>query len=178
MRLDLSYELPQGRRRFELSVPVYDAGLELAETSTDYRFSAAVAGFAEKLRGPKRRQLGYAEIIALAEGAIGSDRDCRRHQFVDLVWQASVLAGEELARPDTSCTPESERAKAVEPIEAERARVIQAPSEHSIVAPGVHADEHESESDWQEFVVEVLRLLPPFLALPMFVTAFSQRRRE
>ncbi|NJK32414.1 MAG: hypothetical protein HC927_08390, partial [Deltaproteobacteria bacterium] len=64
-----------------------------------------------------------------------------------------------------------------EPSEAPEIAEPEQPS----VAPTVHVDVHVNEaeqSDWQGFVLEVLQLLPPFLALPLFVMAFRQPRRR
>ena len=156
MTLNLRYKEPDGARSRKLSVAVDDDGLDLAQTSTDFRFSAAVAVFAESLR---RTQgvMSYAEILALAEAALGEDERCYRHQFLDLVYRAGVLSGEAIEAPESACTPAEPSAR------------------RSVAAP-----EHEptAEMDWKTFVLEVLQLLPPLLALPMFVLAYRDPRRR
>jgi Ca-activated chloride channel family protein len=153
LQLDLRYKQPDQDESRKISIAVDDSGQDLGFSSNDYRFAAAVAAFSERLRG--EQALSYAQILALAQGSLGPDTQCYRHQFLELVWTAASQSGEQLDRPDWSCTVQREN----EP--------------HDDIEP----HEHEtSEQSWQAFVLEVLRLLPPFLALPMFVMAMRKPR--
>jgi Ca-activated chloride channel family protein len=193
LTLNMRYKEPDGQRSRKLSAPVHDVGRGMAQTSDDYRFAAAVAAFGETLRGTQD-DVRYADILELAEGSLGEDPNCYRHQFLELVWQAGTLAGEQIAEPDRQCTPGeagprettrsideelSEADEAPEPtpaVEVEPVTELAAELEAPIVHTVVH--EHAASTDWMAFVTEVLRLLPPLLALPMFVMAWRRPRRR
>jgi Ca-activated chloride channel family protein len=179
MTLDLRYKHPDEKRSHKLSTTVSDAGSRMAQTSTDYRFSAAVAGFAEGLRG-SQSELSYAEILALAEGSLGADLNCYRHQFLDMVWQAGTLAGEDITKPDSACEPGGVAPKRVAKPVDELQEVVE-PVEVDARGPALIVHEvvttDASDAAWMSFMLEVLRLLPPLLALPLFVMALRRPRR-
>jgi Ca-activated chloride channel family protein len=185
LTLNMRYKQPDGQKSRKLSAPVQDRGRALNETSDDYRFAAAVAAFGETLRGTED-DMRYAEILELAEGSLGEDPKCYRHQFLELVWKAGTLAGEQIAEPDHACsTGEARPPRVVESVDEETVEVVEpkpeiVPSTES--EPVVHTDitvhEHHASTDWMAFVTEVLRLLPPLLALPMFVMAWRRPRRR
>jgi Ca-activated chloride channel family protein len=163
MALDMRYKAPTGSESRKLSVPVVDRGAELDETSDDYRFSAAVAAFGQKLRRSEyQRNADYGAILDLARSALGSDPHCYRHQFLELVWTAGVLAGERLEQPDTTCTRD---ARGPQP------RIYEGRAMFDIHLM-------RTDQDWLAFVLQGLRLLPPLLALPFFVLAFRGPRRR
>ncbi|MFO7561929.1 MAG: VWA domain-containing protein [Enhygromyxa sp.] len=162
MQLHLRYKQPEGDTSRKISVALEGRARELAGSSDDYRFAAAVAAFAERLRGVDG--LSYAQILELAQGSLGADARCYRHQFLELVFTAGELSGEALERPDSRCTP----------VEAERPSSASGPA----VETWLRVGEQEADDGWQAFVLEVLRLLPPFLALPMFVMALRRPRRR
>ncbi|MEZ5559829.1 MAG: VWA domain-containing protein [Pseudomonadales bacterium] len=65
---------------------------DLAATSDDFRFSAAVAGFGQLLRGSEQLQgFGYEDALNLALGARGADPFGYRGEFVSLVRTAEAL---------------------------------------------------------------------------------------
>ena len=65
---------------------------EIALTSQDFRWAAAVAGFGQLLRGGKYLEdFRYAEVLELAQGARGEDRLGIRGGFVTLVNLAMSL---------------------------------------------------------------------------------------
>ncbi len=175
LTLDMRYKQPDGQRSRKLSVPVRDGGRRMSQTSDDYRFAAAVAAFGETLRGTEA-DLRYADILELAEGSLGEDAKCYRHQFLELVWTAGTLAGEQIAEPQHRCIPGDEPTPEVD---AEPTPEVDA---EPVPEPDIHADivihEHAASTDWMAFVTEVLRLLPPLLALPMFVMAWRRPRRR
>jgi Ca-activated chloride channel family protein len=167
LTLAVRHKQPDGRHSSETSAAAHDRGLALERTSTDFRFAAAVAAFGERLRGAKEPE--YAEILALAEGALGADPHCYRQQFLELVWKAATLSGETLARPSTDCSEQVDVKPSVEP-------AVDAKPQELPVAVEIEL-KIEDELDWRTFVIEVLRLLPIFLALPMFAMAYFRRRK-
>jgi Ca-activated chloride channel family protein len=193
LTLNMRYKQPDGEKSRKLSAPVQDRGRTMSETSDDYRFSAAVAAFGERLRGTQD-DLRYGEILELAEGSLGQDPKCYRHQFLELVWKAGTLAGEQIAAPDSACTAgEARPPRIAESVDVEAEEVVEdkpepppasepVPMPESEPEPIVHTDivvhEHPASTDWMTFVTEVLRLLPPLLALPMFVMAWRRPRRR
>jgi len=65
----------------------------LEESSTDYRFAAAVAAFGMKLAGnPEAENISWSAIETLAANSLGADPDGQRADFTNLVAKASRLA--------------------------------------------------------------------------------------
>jgi Ca-activated chloride channel family protein len=94
MTVALRYKLPDGDRSTPLEVRVPDRDVELASTSDDFRFSAAVTEFGLLLR--RSAHVGAAswdEVARLAAGARGADPGCLRGEFLELVQTAAKLAG-------------------------------------------------------------------------------------
>lgn len=75
---------------FEKSV--MDRNQELASTSEDFRFAAAVAAFGMELRGSEYLHgFTYPQILALAKGAKGEDSEGYRAEFIRLVEMSELL---------------------------------------------------------------------------------------
>ena len=83
--LRLRYKLPQGRASRLVEAPIRRDQLRAAPGES-LRFAAAVAGFADALRGGTRMD-GWSldAIAAMARGARGEDRWGQRAEFVQLV---------------------------------------------------------------------------------------------
>jgi Ca-activated chloride channel family protein len=83
--LRLRYKLPQGSASRLVEAPIRRDQLQAAPGES-LRFAAAVAGFADALRGGMRMD-GWSldAIAALARGARGEDRGGQRAEFVQLV---------------------------------------------------------------------------------------------
>ena len=63
-----------------------------AEASASLRWAAAVAGYADLLRGGRHvGGFGWGDVRALAKSARGADPDGHRAQFLALVDRARVL---------------------------------------------------------------------------------------
>jgi Ca-activated chloride channel family protein len=61
--------------------------------SESMRFASAVAGFGMLLRGsPHAGSLAWSDVITLAQGARGTDRDGYRADFIRLAERASDLS--------------------------------------------------------------------------------------
>lgn len=169
MTLSLRYKDPDGDRSKRLSVPVSDGGRGLAESSDDYRFSAAVAMFGQKLRGQRfQAETTYGDIVDLAEGSMGADPHCYRHQFVQLAAKAGSLNGESIDTRALACH--------VKP--AKPAVSVRSDNEAEPAARTAPPEGEEEPFDWRTLFVEVLRILPPLLALPVFAMAFWRPRRR
>ncbi|MBI4953817.1 MAG: VWA domain-containing protein [Myxococcales bacterium] len=77
-----------------LAFEVKDSDHALAQTSADFRFSAAVASYGMLLRKSKHLgAVGWADAAALADGALGADAQGYRRDFVRLLAKAQKLAG-------------------------------------------------------------------------------------
>jgi len=77
-------------------VPVMDENISLIASSDDFRLSAAVAGFGMLLRDSKYRgDLQYEEVLALAKGALSSDKNGYRAEMIGLVQTAALLSDSE-----------------------------------------------------------------------------------
>jgi Ca-activated chloride channel family protein len=86
--LKLRYKLPGEDTSTLIEIPLLKADLEgssLATASADFKFAAAVAGFAQLLRGGTYMgDFDYGDVIALARGAKGEDPFGYRAEFVQL----------------------------------------------------------------------------------------------
>ncbi|MGH1346324.1 MAG: vWA domain-containing protein [Nannocystales bacterium] len=173
MTLSLRYKEPDGERSQRIRVPVRDGGLDLADASDDYRFSAAVAMLGQKLRGhDAQAKTTYGDIVELAWGSMGADPYCYRHQFVQLAAKAGEVQGEFINAELPQCHTTSRL-----PVFARTHDPAETPAEEVLEAE-VAWQTDEEPFDWGALVVEVLRLLPPLLALPIFALAFWRPRRR
>lgn len=98
----LRYKRPDAQRSQLLDTVVRSSQRKaLNATSDTFRFSAAVAGFGQRLRGGNQlRGWDYPQVRALAAGSLGSDRFGYRADFLQLVQQADALSTRPLADTD------------------------------------------------------------------------------
>ncbi|HVI01465.1 MAG TPA: VWA domain-containing protein [Enhygromyxa sp.] len=90
--LRLRYKQPSGDQSELITFPIVDPGTKLADSSSDFRFAAAVAEFGMLLReSPNRGSASWANAKALAEGALGQDRGGHRQEFLELLGKAERL---------------------------------------------------------------------------------------
>jgi Ca-activated chloride channel family protein len=90
----LRYKAPDAENSELLSHPVTQAmrAASIADSSDDFRFSAAVAAFGQQLRGGTHLHgFGYADILALARSSRGADDHGYRADLVRLVGLAQSL---------------------------------------------------------------------------------------
>ena len=94
------YKAPDGDQSRLIEQAVLENHKELTATSNDFRWSAAVTEFALILRNSKfKSEANYEQVIELAEGALGTDKDGYRAEFIGLVKRARALDNRsELAR--------------------------------------------------------------------------------
>ena len=94
LTVKLRYKEPDGDVSSKVEFPLTDAGTELAETSDDFRFAAAVASFGMVLRNSQYRgDSTFDTVIELANGGRGEDEHAYRSEFVQLVKMAKALKG-------------------------------------------------------------------------------------
>ena len=88
--LKIRYKLPDGRESKLMEQAITkDMPANSAAVKRDVRFSTAVAGFAQLLRGGQYTgSLRYEDVIEDADGALGSDGNGHRAEFVQLVKKA------------------------------------------------------------------------------------------
>jgi Ca-activated chloride channel family protein len=86
------YKEPEGGASKLLSFSVTDSDTKLAESSRDFRFSAAVAGFGMLLKGSQHKgDASFATVRKLADEARGDDPHGHRAAFIKLIDDASRL---------------------------------------------------------------------------------------
>ncbi|NBC17333.1 MAG: DUF3520 domain-containing protein, partial [Bacteroidetes bacterium] len=97
MTVKLRYKQPDGDTSQLIEQPLTkpEAPVDLAATTDDFRFAAAVAGFGMVLRDSEHRGTATPEqVLALAEDALGEDAEGYRAGFTDLVRAyQSLLSG-------------------------------------------------------------------------------------
>ncbi|MCY1434261.1 hypothetical protein D9M71_503170 [compost metagenome] len=92
--LRVRYQAPEGgaSRLVERPVRMAEQRASLAQASDDLRFAAAVAAFAEQLRGGRYTgAFGMGDTVQLARAARGDDRFGLRGEFVQLAELAQSL---------------------------------------------------------------------------------------
>jgi Ca-activated chloride channel family protein len=93
MLVRLRYKQPKGEKSILLEQPLLNKSSELAETSDNFRFSAAVAGFGMLLRDSKfKKDLKYQAVLDLAEASKGKDKDGYRKEFITMVRNVNSMA--------------------------------------------------------------------------------------
>ena len=98
-QLRLRYKLPgQERSRLLQSTVATASATATAQPSTDLRFAAAVAAYADLLRGGAHIDgWDWAQVTAAARAATGADRSGERREFVEL-----LAIGQRLALPEAT----------------------------------------------------------------------------
>ena len=107
LTVKLRYKAPEGDRSWLIEQPVRDRGTELARTSDDFRFAAAVAQWGMLLRDSRfKGNATWAGAAELARASQGHDEHGYRAEFVRLLDESRALA--ESQRP-TGSTPATEQ---------------------------------------------------------------------
>ncbi|HYR06440.1 MAG TPA: VWA domain-containing protein [Longimicrobium sp.] len=103
LTVKLRYKAPEGESSWLIEQPVRDRGLELARTSDDFRFAAAVAQWGMLLRDSQfKGSSTWSGAAELAGGSLGHDEHGYRAEFVRLLDASRALASRE--RPATGTT--------------------------------------------------------------------------
>jgi Ca-activated chloride channel family protein len=80
------YKRPDGDISILMTETIPHTALALAQTSDNFRFSAAVAGFGMLLRNSEfKGNITYDEVLSMARGSKGTDNDGYRTEFIRLV---------------------------------------------------------------------------------------------
>jgi Ca-activated chloride channel family protein len=80
------YKKPDSDVSILMTEIIPHAALPMAQTSNNFRFSAAVAGFGMLLRDSEYKgSLDYNQVLAMARAAKGIDKDGYRAEFIRLV---------------------------------------------------------------------------------------------
>ena len=93
LTLKLRYKAPDGDVSTLREFPFKDTGRRFDQSTRDFRFAAAVAGYGMILRdSPHRGSANWALVHELAIEGKGDDRDGYRAEFVGLVEKARALS--------------------------------------------------------------------------------------
>lgn len=93
MTVKLRYKRPDEDVSRLISLPVPDTNKPLAQSSDNFRFSAAVAEFGLLLRNSEYKESGnYQQVIMMAKSARGKDVNGYRSEFINLVEATTSLA--------------------------------------------------------------------------------------
>jgi Ca-activated chloride channel homolog len=80
------YKKPDGDKSILMTEVIPQTVQSASETSDNFRFSAAVAGFGMLLRNSEYKgSINYDQVLTLARGAKGYDKDGYRSEFIRLV---------------------------------------------------------------------------------------------
>ena len=92
LTLKLRYKKPDGTKSRLIDAALVDKSIELAKTSYNYTFSAAVAGFGMLLRDSEfKGNIDFESILKLAQEGKGPDRHGYRAEFIKLVEMCNLL---------------------------------------------------------------------------------------
>ena len=93
MTIKLRYKKPDEDVSKLITHTVMDNHTAVANTSDNFRFSAAVAEFGLLLRSSDyKQQSSYSQVVSMAKGARGMDDNGYRAEFIRLVQSATSLA--------------------------------------------------------------------------------------
>lgn len=96
MTIKFRYKKPDANVSKLLEHAVVDKQVQLANTSANFRFAAAVASFGMLLRNSEfKQQASYDQAWQLAKDALQNDEEGYRSEFLKLVKNAQSLAGKE-----------------------------------------------------------------------------------
>jgi Ca-activated chloride channel family protein len=80
------YKKPDGDKSILMTETIPHTALPIGQTSENFRFSAAVAGFGMLLRESEfKGSLNYGNVLTLARASKGEDKDGYRAEFIRLV---------------------------------------------------------------------------------------------
>lgn len=97
MTIKFRYKKPDGDKSTLITETVTGNGRSLTETSNNFRFSAAVAGFGMLLRDSEfKGDMTFDKVLTLAKESAGDDNLGYRTEFISLVKKASLLKGEDI----------------------------------------------------------------------------------
>jgi Ca-activated chloride channel family protein len=102
MTIKFRYKKPDEDNSRLIVHPVTDRDMPLAKTSSNFRFAAAVAEFGMLLRNSEFKQsASFRHAWQMAGGALDNDTEGYRSEFLQLVKNAELLAGQPGNEPVT-----------------------------------------------------------------------------
>ena len=94
----LRYKTPSGKISRLIEKPVTDNNVRWDNTSKDFKFSAAVAGYGMLLRNSEFLQkTTYEKVILWARSGLGDDEEGYRNEFLQLVKSSDLLSREKIS---------------------------------------------------------------------------------
>ncbi len=101
MTVKLRYKAPDRDESKLISKSVSPQTVTWQKTTSDFRFSAAVAGYGMLLRNSEFKQnTNYKSVLNWAEGSIGKDKEGYRAEFLTLVRSSGLMAKDLLTIKD------------------------------------------------------------------------------
>jgi secreted protein with Ig-like and vWFA domain len=92
LTLKMRYKAPDGDTSQKLEWPVTDGGNTFGNSTEDFRFAAAVAGFGMLLRDSQfKGDLTFKDVMTIAENSLGHDEGGCRSEFSEMVKEAQRL---------------------------------------------------------------------------------------
>lgn len=93
LNIKLRYKMPNENFSQLIEKPVLDKGIEIGETSDNFRWSAAVASFGMVLRDSEfKGSSNHQMVLQLAQGSRGKDINGYRTEFINLVKSTDLMA--------------------------------------------------------------------------------------
>lgn len=93
MTIKLRYKSPDKEVSQLIVHPLIDSGVALNKTSDNFRWSAAVASFGMLLRESEYiKDYSYDQVVQMAEGAKGKDKEGYRAEFINMVKSFGLVA--------------------------------------------------------------------------------------
>jgi Ca-activated chloride channel family protein len=93
LTVKVRYKQPDGEVSTKLEFPLTDSGTKWEQSSRDFRWAAAVAGFGMMLReSPHKGSLSWSLVEELAAEGRTEKQNAERAEFVSLVEKARALA--------------------------------------------------------------------------------------
>ena len=101
MNIKLRYKAPDKDESRMVSKSVSTQTIVWENTSTDFRFSAAIAGYGMLLRNSEFKQnTNYQSVLTWAESGLGRDKNGYRSEFLSLVRSSGLMAKDLLSIKD------------------------------------------------------------------------------
>jgi Ca-activated chloride channel homolog len=92
LTIKFRYKSPEKNNSELIVHTVADKGIDINNTSDNFRFVTAVSGFAMLLRNSEYKgKCTYAQVVSMANASIGKDTEGYRKEFVSLVMKAEIL---------------------------------------------------------------------------------------
>ncbi len=98
LTVKLRYKEPNGRTSKMIQEAVIDYSSSIVKTSNNFRFAASVAEFGMLIRQSDFKQnASFERVIQTASGAMGTDKEGYRSEFIKLAKSAKLMAGDLLS---------------------------------------------------------------------------------